>query len=250
MNKYQTWYQNITDRAQNRNLVGYTERHHVIPRSLGGSDTADNLVDLTAREHFICHWLLVKMNTGEHRAKMVYALRMMRAEKSGQFRYNTKLTSRVYESIKQEYRQIQSKKMIGENNPMWGKARTPEMNAAVSRANTGDQNGAKRLQSRQKIKDSKLGKKRNTFSQEWLDNMSKAHIGEKNGMYNKKHTDEAKSKQREKAIGRKQSAETIQKKADAVRGSKREKKLCPHCDQQIAVNTYPRFHGDNCKHRT
>jgi hypothetical protein len=68
-------------------------------------------------------------------------------------------------------------------------------------------------------------------------------------MYNKKHTDEAKAKQREKAIGRKQSAETIQKKADAIRGSKREKKLCPHCNQLIAVNTYPRFHGDKCKHR-
>jgi hypothetical protein len=79
--------------------------------------------------------------------------------------------------------------------------------------------------------------------------MSKSHAGERNGMYNKKHTDEAKAKQREKAIGRKQSAETVQKKADAIRGSKREKKLCPHCNQLIAVNTYPRFHGDQCRHR-
>ena len=47
----------------------------------------------------------------------------------------------------------------------------------------------------------------------------------------------------------KQKQETIQKKADAIRGSKREKKLCPHCDRLIAVNTYPRFHGEKCKQR-
>ena len=57
MNKYQTWYQNITDRARSRTLEGYAERHHVVPRSLGGSDDAGNLVSLTAREHFVCHWL-------------------------------------------------------------------------------------------------------------------------------------------------------------------------------------------------
>ena len=37
---------------------GYVERHHVVPRSMGGDDTASNLVWLTAREHFIAHWLL------------------------------------------------------------------------------------------------------------------------------------------------------------------------------------------------
>ena len=65
-------------------------------------------------------------------------------------------------------------------------------------------------------------------------------------MYGKKHAEETKEKMRTKAIGRKQSAETIKKKAEAIRGSKREKLLCPHCLQLIAVNTYPRWHGDNC----
>ena len=50
-----------------------------------------------------------------------------------------------------------------------------------------------------------------------------------------------------KATGRKQSAETIKKKADALRGTTRPKKQCPHCNKMIAVNTYPRWHGDNCK---
>ena len=62
-------------------------------------------------------------------------------------------------------------------------------------------------------------------------------------------SDETKQKQRERAIGRKQSNETIQKKADAIRGMKREKKLCPHCEKLVAVNGYTRWHGDNCRLR-
>ena len=96
MNKYNQWYSNITERAKNRKLGGYTESHHKHPRSLGGSDEPTNLVKLTAREHFICHWLLVKMTTGQDHHKMLNALRMMRAEKQGQQRYNTKITARVY----------------------------------------------------------------------------------------------------------------------------------------------------------
>jgi hypothetical protein len=78
MNKYTKWYNQITDRARYRIIEGYTEKHHIKPRSLGGTDDADNLVELTAREHFICHWLLTKMTTGEDRAKMIYALNGMK----------------------------------------------------------------------------------------------------------------------------------------------------------------------------
>lgn len=39
----------------------YTEEHHIIPKSIGGSDEKMNLVLLTAKEHFIAHLLLVKI---------------------------------------------------------------------------------------------------------------------------------------------------------------------------------------------
>jgi|LakMenEpi03Aug12_release.lakeMendotaPanAssembly.Ray.scaffolds.fasta_scaffold248145_2 hypothetical protein len=246
MNKYQTWYQNITNRARGCILDCYTEKHHVIPRSLGGTDDTGNLVDLTAREHFICHWLLVKMNSGEDRAKMVYALRMMRAEKIGQHRYKTKITARVYENIKQEYAIIQSVKVTGKGNGMWGKTHSEEARQRISEANTGR---VQPLDEKEKQKAAITGRKRKPFSDEWRANMSAAKQGENNNRYGVKITEDTRKKMREKAIGRKQSAETVQKKADAIRGSKREKKLCPHCDQQIAVNTYPRFHGDLCRHR-
>ena len=113
MNKYKTWYHNITENAKNRPINGYVERHHIIPRSLGGSDNKENLVDLTAREHFICHWLLTKMYTGESKSKMVYALNGMKRSNKFAQRYETKITSRVYENLKKEFSIIHSATMKG-----------------------------------------------------------------------------------------------------------------------------------------
>lgn len=250
MNKYTRWYNQIIELAQNRITTGYIERHHIQPRSLGGTDSAANLVNLTAREHFVCHWLLTKIYpTGEEHYKMLNALRMMRAEKNGQQRYETAITSRVYEHIKQEYSQLQSIKVSGKNNPMYGDKfyRSEDGKKRQRELITGDNNGAKQEYARQKISQSKLGKKRAPFSDEWKEKMSQSKQGENNNRYGVTVSEDTKQKIREKALGRKQSAETIQKKADAIRGKSKPKKLCPHCQQLVAVNTYPRWHGDRCK---
>ena len=112
-NKYSKLYEQITSGAKNRSIFGYTERHHIIPQSLGGSNDKDNLVDLTAREHFICHWLLIKMTEGEDRSKMMYALHGMKAENRFQNRYQTKITARVYEKYRIEHSKNHSKTMKG-----------------------------------------------------------------------------------------------------------------------------------------
>jgi hypothetical protein len=39
----------------------YTENHHIKPRGEGGTDDSDNLVRLSAREHFLAHWLLYRI---------------------------------------------------------------------------------------------------------------------------------------------------------------------------------------------
>lgn len=54
-------YERLIGRARGRLLCGYVERHHVIPRCMGGTDAKDNLVDLTPEEHYVAHQLLVKM---------------------------------------------------------------------------------------------------------------------------------------------------------------------------------------------
>jgi len=247
MDKYTCWYNQIVERARRRITEDYTEAHHIQPRSLGGTDDIDNLVELTAREHFICHWLLVKMTKGEDHYKMLNALRMMRAEKHGQQRYETKITSRVYESIKIEYARLQSKRLRGKNNPMWGKTHTEEARKAISEKNTG-----KTLTEDQIAKQvaAQTGRKRKPFSYEWRARMSESKRGEKNNRYGVELSEETKQKIREKATGRKQSEETIRKKADAIRGRAKPKILCPHCQKMIAVNTYPRWHGDRCSQAT
>ncbi len=54
-------YDQLMSRAGGRSISGYSESHHIIPRCLGGTDEAKNLVRLSAREHFIAHRLLTRM---------------------------------------------------------------------------------------------------------------------------------------------------------------------------------------------
>jgi len=118
-NKYSKTYFAITSNAKQRITEGYTELHHIVPQSMGGSNDKENLVELTAREHFICHWLLIKMTEGEDRSKMLYALNGMKAENRYQQRYHTQITARVYEKYRIEHAENHSKRMKG--RPAWNK---------------------------------------------------------------------------------------------------------------------------------
>lgn len=244
MNKYEKWYKNITETARQRTIDGYTESHHILPESLGGNNNASNLTNLTAREHFICHWLLTKIYpTGEEHWKMVNALRMMRAENTRQQRYKTKITGRVYSKLKEEYAILQSNRVKGENNPNFGKHWTDEQKEQHSKKIKGR---VQPLLEKQKQIAAQIGRIRNPFTEEWKKNLSNNHKSKQSG-FDGSLSEETKQKMREKAIGRKQDAEVVKRKADAIRGSKREKKLCSHCQQSVAVNGYARWHGDNCK---
>jgi hypothetical protein len=72
---YQKIHNLIVDRARTRVISGYYEEHHVVPKCLGGTDSADNLVALTAREHFLIHKLLTKLYPDND--KIVFAAWMM-----------------------------------------------------------------------------------------------------------------------------------------------------------------------------
>jgi hypothetical protein len=62
---YQRIYREfIADRKRKPRPEGYTERHHIVPRSLGGGDEAANLIDLTAEDHFFAHLLLARIHGG------------------------------------------------------------------------------------------------------------------------------------------------------------------------------------------
>jgi hypothetical protein len=58
---YKKIYDSLIERGKNRELKGYGEKHHIIPRCLGGLDDKTNLVKLTPEEHYVAHQLLVKI---------------------------------------------------------------------------------------------------------------------------------------------------------------------------------------------
>ena len=76
--RYRAWYDSLMQKARNRSIDSpYTEIHHVLPRSMGGSDELSNLVELTYREHFIAHWLLTKFLNGPNLRKCPQMLSMV-----------------------------------------------------------------------------------------------------------------------------------------------------------------------------
>jgi hypothetical protein len=104
---YRKLYDNLISLRQVNKPSGYVERHHIIMRSLGGSDEASNMIPLTGREHWIAHLLLHKIH---RRSETVHACHMMamRCEERGiPFIKN----SRMYEKIRKECAKLTSARM-------------------------------------------------------------------------------------------------------------------------------------------
>lgn len=81
-----------------KNGDGLIETHHIIPRSCGGTNARSNLVNLTLREHFIAHELLVFLYAGtKYQAKMAHAWEMMVQQMK---RQNLRVSSRLYEKFR------------------------------------------------------------------------------------------------------------------------------------------------------
>lgn len=114
-------YESIIEKRKLHIPTGYVEEHHIIPRCLGGADDKDNLVKLTAKEHFICHLLLTKMyhiNTIEY-YKMCHAFLMMLVKGNGH-KENRYITSRKYEKLKVSFSERMSVLQSGKSNSQYG----------------------------------------------------------------------------------------------------------------------------------
>lgn len=117
---YTRIYNSIIENRRNIPYIGYTEKHHIIPASLCGSDDKTNIVRLSAKEHFVCHHLLVEIhkNNKFNRAKMIKAFMCMIWRKSdNQYRY---LTSREFSKLREEFSKNQSINQSGECNSQYG----------------------------------------------------------------------------------------------------------------------------------
>lgn len=216
-NKYTNYYNNIINKAKNRLLDGYYETHHIVPKSLGGSNLQENLVNLTAREHFVCHLLLTKMYEGNDKKKMIHAAwAMATLENNSQQRY--KITSKIYESLRIKYATLKSESLKGKP----GRKHSEETKKKLSLARLGKSNGPMSEESKRKLSKSMKGKnvgKKRTEEQSLLQSQRQT------GRTRKSPSDETKQKIRTALLNRNTvvSEETRQKISQANKGKPRPK---------------------------
>lgn len=226
---YQRIYDQIIDRARDRELDCYREKHHVTPKCLGGSDNKSNLVELTAREHFICHWLLSRLYPEE--PKLSYAFWMMSTSKRPN---RHRPSSRTYEEAKQLQSTLRSQQLLGHITSQ---------------------------ETKEKISKSNRGKKRTEEECKRISDSLKGKVGTWNGRI---HSEESKQKMREKKLGNKASDETKKKMSErrkgqtrteeqkksysiAMTGIPKKKYECPSCSRLIGGMKNLERHIAACK---
>lgn len=115
-NKYTRLYFKIINSSTDDNQ--YTENHHIIPKCLGGTNNKSNLTSLSARKHFICHYLLTKMvsKSSKYFYKLINAFCIMKANIIKRY-----INSRLYESQRVNFSKLHSIRQSGTNNSNYNK---------------------------------------------------------------------------------------------------------------------------------
>lgn len=219
-NKYKKAYdaiiRNAVDSKRDK-TDGYYERHHIIPKSCGGTNDNDNLVLLTAREHYLCHKLLTKFTIGETQKKMFFA--MWAFNRSSKNQNRIVISSRDYEYV----RTYLSKKLSEERTGLPGRKLTEEQRQKISKSTKGKK---KSEETKNRMKES--WKNRPPRTKEHCEALSKSIKGRLLG-------DETKKKMSEAKKGKNPVHTQISWS-------------CPHCDKSgIGISNYNRWHGENCK---
>jgi hypothetical protein len=132
------------DALKGQSVNGYCEVHHIVPRSLGGSNDKDNLISLTPRQHYIAHWMLWKACGG------VAGRSFFMMSSFGKY---GKINSTTYAQARENYSEQVKKQM----------AERPNRPAFT-------------LEHREKLRQAKLGTK---LTDEHKANVGKAQIGRK-----------------------------------------------------------------------
>lgn len=233
--KYAKWYEQLITNAKARTYeLDYQEVHHIIPRSLGGTDEKHNLVGLSLREHFIAHLLLWRMGfPGQYNEKMAYAFSFM-----SRLQGKANINNRLYETARIE---------CSRKGKSFEELYTPEQIERMHKARRErviTPEGLERMKAG-RAKASKAPMPEHVKLQ--VGNRFKGRTdlnGENNGMFGRNHSEESKAKMRAALVGRKQTTEQMEKRRQTY---KENAKTCVHCGKTCARHNYSRWHGDNCK---
>ncbi len=256
-NKYANWYFNIIEKRRTFPHDGYTEKHHVIPKSLGGSNESDNLVRLTAKEHFICHLLLIKMTEGKDKIKMIFAAYCIQYLRS-KYRPKIKINSILYQKLKEENSlaaSIRSKERIISNETKAkisaSKIGVPRSNELKAKLSIIAKNRSYSAETR-----AKMSVAHKNHSYEWLigRKLSADHIKKiSNAVRGRKQSQEHIDKRVKAHLGSKRSNETKAKISAAImgktKGRTKPKVTCPYCMKEGGKPAMIRYHFDKCKQK-
>jgi hypothetical protein len=224
---YQKIYNQIIKQAKNRQLEGYKEKHHIIPKCIGGTNNKENIVELTAREHFLCHQLLCEIYPKQ--PKLWYALHLMSINKNKKYtKYN--VSSRMYEYIKIN-RYKNSKSHSEETKQKLRKPKPKGFGENISKKLTGIKRSE---ETKQKISDSGKGKHKHT--EEFKKFISEIHK-------NKNISEETKQKISEFVKQRIVSTKTKQKMSLSRKG----KKHSEITKQKISEKNTGNYHSEETK---
>lgn len=109
---YKKHYDLLINRAKTRKLIGYYEKHHIIPKCIGGTNHANNLAKLTPEEHYVAHQLLIKIYPEVD--ALVYAAKRMTSSSDVLQRKN-----KLYGWLRRRHQEL-CQKNIGEKNSQFG----------------------------------------------------------------------------------------------------------------------------------
>ena len=194
------------------------EEHHIVPKSMGGTDARKNLVILTPRLHYLAHYMLWKAFRNR---KMAYAFHIMIHGNPHHTRY-TKVSSKVYESLIKECRELNK----GINHPMYGKKKSEESKVNQRNSVKGIKWSDERRQERSKLLREKYKKNpREPLSDEVKQKISKANKGKPKPMSD------------------------AHKAALHIHVLNKQVSTCPHCNKTGQSLNMNRWHFDNCKLR-
>lgn len=123
---YQTIYNQLMLRGQDRVLTGYSEKHHIVPVCVGGTNDPSNIVCLTSHEHFVAHQLLVKIYRGTpYFGKLVMSARLLTTDKR-----NPNGTNKLHGWLKKAVSEASRQLKLGSKN-------SAETRAKIAASNTG-----------------------------------------------------------------------------------------------------------------
>lgn len=130
---YKKIYDDLIESAKNEpKKDSYKELHHIIPLCMGGSDDKSNKIYLTARQHYLAHWLLYKMYKT---SALVHAWHSM--SRIGKGQEDRSINSHLFEYCKRERSKLLSIQYSGEGNNFYNKKHSQKSLQLMSEKLTG-----------------------------------------------------------------------------------------------------------------